>query len=275
MIILSLINSFHRKFKPQPYSACRTDDVSSGKINYAASLNCQILFLIISTFFENTWAGKWGKNGKMDTQKNKNTGEPVNEKKKPNSSPTQDGGANANSQSDDTESLTKVLEEKRDHRKDTKHQLNHIFSELDSVYRKIAEAETRIERMEDGVQNMEQVPSKMIKAMDQQENKRLDQEGRCRREDIKIYSVPEEAAGSLMVKFVCWRVDTGHAGDFPQLQSLALGGRTGRSTQTYRDRADKPRSIMIRFHRFETKKDILGKASVSAETDPPPDSVPC
>lgn len=58
-------------------------------------------------------------------------------------------------------SLTKVLEEIRDFSRDTK-QLTEIISELTNVDQKIAE--TRIEKVEDHVQNVEQTLSKMKKA---------------------------------------------------------------------------------------------------------------
>lgn len=38
--------------------------------------------------------------------------------------------------------------------------------------------------------------SKMIKVMNQQENKLLDQEERSRQENIRLYNVPEGAEGS-------------------------------------------------------------------------------
>ena len=56
--------------------------------------------------------------------------------------------------------------------------------------------------MEDRVQNVEQVLSKMIKVMNQQDNKLLDQEGRSRRENRRIYNVPEGAEGPSLVEFV-------------------------------------------------------------------------
>lgn len=64
------------------------------------------------------------------------------------------------------------------------------------------EAETRIEKTEDRVQNVEQVLNKMIKVINQQENKLLDQEGRLRRENFRVYNVPEGAEGSAMVEFL-------------------------------------------------------------------------
>lgn len=73
----------------------------------------------------------------------------------------QDDEANVSPQQSEMASLTKVLEEIRDFSRDTK-QLTEIISELTNVDQKIAE--TRIEKVEDHVQNVEQTLSKMKKA---------------------------------------------------------------------------------------------------------------
>ncbi|CAL8256143.1 unnamed protein product [Arctogadus glacialis] len=122
-------------------------------------------------------------------------------KKEPRTTPARVHDEEANAESH-VASLTKVLEEIRDFRKDTKQQLNDIKAELTNVNAKLAEAEMRIENVEDRVQNVEQVISKMIQVMTQQENKLLDQEGRSRRENLRIYNVPEGAEGPSMMEFV-------------------------------------------------------------------------
>ncbi len=144
--------------------------------------------------------------GRRDGNKKCTAGETVNEGNADNNSPgqAQDGDAsvNANTHLSDAASMTKVLEEIKDFRKDTKQQLNEIITELVNVNQKIAEAETRIGKVEDRIQNVEQVMSKMIKVISQQENKLLDQEGRSRRENIRIYNVPEGAEGASMTLFM-------------------------------------------------------------------------
>lgn len=67
--------------------------------------------------------------------------------------------------------------------------------------------------VEDRVQNVGQVLTKMIKVMNQQENKLLDQKGRARQENIRIYNVPEGAEGSSMLD--CEKVTTGYARTSP------------------------------------------------------------
>ena len=105
--------------------------------------------------------------GKKNGQKKNTATESNDGEETPNSSPARvrDEEANAEPQ---VAGLTKVLEEIRDFRKDTKQQLNDIKAELSNVNARLAEAEMRIENVEDRVQNVEQVLSRMIKVMTQQ-----------------------------------------------------------------------------------------------------------
>ncbi|KAL7872495.1 hypothetical protein SRHO_G00074780 [Serrasalmus rhombeus] len=141
--------------------------------------------------------------GKRDVNKKGTMEEPTNEEIAENSPvQTQGNEANANPQAHEAASLARVLEEIRDFRQDAKQQLSDIKSELTNINHKIAEAETRIEKTESRVQNVEQVLDKLIKVVTQQENKLLDQEGRSRRENLRIYNVTEGEEGSSMVEFI-------------------------------------------------------------------------
>ena len=189
-----------------------------------------------------------------------------------------------------------------------KQQLNDIKSKLANVNQKIAKVETQIEETENCVQNVEQVLNKMIKVINRQENKLLDQEGRSRWENVGIYNVPEGAAGSAMVEFVYKLLRD--MLEIPPTTSLDIEkAHRALTSRPPQDREDKPRSIIIRFLRYKTKEEILrkvgkedgvfqreinifwpklptsspaeaqgillSKASVEAEKDPFPDSVPC
>lgn len=196
--------------------------------------------------------------GKRDANKKNGAEQAANQENEDNNSsptPAQDVGANSNA----NVSLINVLEEIRDFRRDIKEQLSDIKSELTNVKQNIALAETRIEGVEDWVQNVEQVLAKMAKGINNQENKLLDQEGRSRRENIRIYHVPEGAEGSSMLDFVANLLRD--ALDLPpdmelhierahRALALKLPGHPG----------DKPRSIIIRFLRYRMKEEILHKA---------------
>lgn len=199
--------------------------------------------------------------GRRDGNKKCTAGETVNEENAGNSSPTQvqDGEANASLQPSEAASLTKVLEEIRDFRKDTKQQLTEIISEITSVNQKLAEAETRIGKVEDRVQNVEQVMSKMIKVINQQETKLLDQEGRSRRDNIRLYNVPEGSEGTSTVMFVEKLLrDTL---EIPPTTDLGIErAHRALAPKPSGNGEDKPRSIIIKFHRYRIKEEILRKA---------------
>lgn len=196
--------------------------------------------------------------GKKDGQKKNTATESNNEEETPNSSPAQVHDEQANAEPH-VASLARVLEEIRDFRKDTKQQLNDIKAELTNVNAKLAEAEMRIENVEDRVQNVEQVLSKMIKVMTQQENKLLDQEGRSRRENLRIYNVPEGAEGPSMVEFVQKLLR--ETLEVPPTTELGIErAHRALAPRPSGDREDKPRSIIIRFLRYTTKEEVLRKA---------------
>lgn len=172
----------------------------------------------------------------------------------------QEGEANANPALSSADvSLTKILEEIRDFRKDIKEQLTGIKSEIISVNQKITEAEVRIEKVEDRVQNLEQTLNKMIKVMHQQENKLLDYEGRSRRENLRIYNVPEGAEGSSMMDFVEKLLrDTLEIN--PTVEFGIERAHRALVSRPAGDRQDKTRSIIVKFLRYRVKEEILRRA---------------
>ncbi|KAK1875089.1 LINE-1 retrotransposable element ORF1 protein [Dissostichus eleginoides] len=113
--------------------------------------------------------------------------------------------------------------------------------------------------MEERVQNEEQVLAKMMKVLTRQESKLLDQEGRSRRENIRIYNVPEGEEGTSMVDFVEKLLrDTL---DLPPATELHIE-RAHRSLvpKPPGGPGDKPRSIIIRFNRYKVKEEISRRA---------------
>lgn len=133
------------------------------------------------------------------------------------------------------------------------------------------EAETRIEKTEDRVQNVEQVLNKMIKVINQQENKLLDQEGRLRRENFRVYKVPEGAEGSAMVEFLEKLLrDTL---EIPQTTSLDIErAHRALTPRPPGDREDKPQSIIIKFLRkaWGKKKVLFNGRLIYFDQDYPP-----
>lgn len=98
--------------------------------------------------------------------------------------------------------MERILQEIQDFRKENNQHLEDIKDELNKTNQRIEEAEDRIDAVETRLQTMEQAMKKMLKVQAQHEDKLIDQEGRARRENIKIYKVPENKEGSSMTAFV-------------------------------------------------------------------------
>lgn len=186
-----------------------------------------------------------GKKKLEQTNRENIVAETVNTDDTESSSPTkaQGGGSNANPSASDATSLTKVLQEIRDFRKDTKEQLSAIQLDIANVNQKIVQVQERVDNVEKRAQNLEQVLSMVIKVIQQQENMLLDHEGRSRRENLKIYNVPEGTEEPSMIDFVeklsrdTLEIPASAQLDIERAHRALAPRPTG-------DRDDKPRSIV-------------------------------
>lgn len=91
-----------------------------------------------------------------------------------------------------------ILQEIQEFRKENNTQLEDIKGEIHKTNRRIGEVENHIEAAETRVQILEQV----LKAQAQHDEKLTDQEGRARRDNLRIYNVPENEEGDSMISFV-------------------------------------------------------------------------
>lgn len=100
--------------------------------------------------------------------------------------------------------LDLILQEIRGFRQENKAQLDVIKEEITKVNIRLDEAEGRIEKTEERIQNMEEIMTEMLKLHMKLEDKLTDLESRSRRENVRIYGVPEEAEkdSPTMVSFV-------------------------------------------------------------------------
>lgn len=107
---------------------------------------------------------------------------------------------------------------------------------------RLDKAEGRIEKAEERIQNTEEVITAMLKLHTKLEDKLLDLESRSRRDNIRIYGVPEgtEKESTTMVSFVEYLLHEGLelTDDMPDLQILKeLIGRWDRSRRRMRHHA--------------------------------------
>ena len=100
-------------------------------------------------------------------------------------------------------SLTLILREIQDFRQDNKKQLEDIKGEITKTNVRLDEAEARIVENEERLQNVEEVLEEMLKLQEQLQSKSADQEGCTRRENVRIYGVPEgtEDGSRAMIPF--------------------------------------------------------------------------
>ncbi|KAK7878234.1 hypothetical protein WMY93_034368 [Mugilogobius chulae] len=89
--------------------------------------------------------------------------------------------------------LKVVLEEIRSFREDNNTRLGEIKEEISKMSARLDEAEGRIERAEERIQNTEDAMTEIINLQIRLEDKLMDLESRSRRENIRIYGVPETA----------------------------------------------------------------------------------
>lgn len=152
-----------------------------------------------------------------------------------------------------------ILGELKGFRQENKEQFETIKEELAKVNTRMEEVEGRVEKAEERILNTEEVITAMLKLHAKLEDKLMDLESRSRRENIRIYGVPEGSEkDSTMISFVevllrqCLELNE----DIPDLHIE----RAHRSLGPQPPADAPPRSIIIKFLSFRTKEMILNKA---------------
>ncbi|RXN35596.1 putative transposase element L1Md-A101/L1Md-A102/L1Md-A2 [Labeo rohita] len=137
-----------------------------------------------------------------------------------------------------------------------------IKIELNKTNQRIGHAEDRIEGIEIRVQNVEETMTKMIRMQSQLESKQIDQEGRSRRDNIRIYNVPEDIEKNSMNDYVEQLLrDTL---DFPPDTELHVE-RDHRAPVPKPRKNARPRSIVVKFLRYKMKEEVIRKAWVKQD----------
>ena len=157
-------------------------------------------------------------------------------------------------------SLEILLQELRGFRQESKEQLITIKEEIKKANARINEVEERLEKTEERTQNTEEVVVELLKLHVRLEDKLTDLESRSRRENVRIYGVPEgaEKDADSMITFVetLLREGLGLDDNGADLQieraHRALGPQPPESAP--------PRSIVARFLSFKMKESVLRKA---------------
>ncbi|TKS86152.1 hypothetical protein D9C73_020269 [Collichthys lucidus] len=101
-------------------------------------------------------------------------------------------------------SLETILRELRDFRRENSENLNEIKEDIRAANNRIDEAERRIMEAEERLQWVEDATLELLELQKRLEDRVVDQEGRARRENIRIYGVREGAEDSAesMIDFI-------------------------------------------------------------------------
>lgn len=177
-------------------------------------------------------------------------------------------------------SLEKILVELREFRKENNEKLADIKEDLNTTNKRIEEAEGRIAEAEEQIQQTGEVVSELLKLQAQLEAKLTDQEGRSRRDNIRIYGIPEGSEnGSSTIKFI-EELLKNELGLDPTMDLNIQ--RAHRALAPKPTDSARPRSIIAKFLSFKTKEEILGQvwkkgglkwnnARISCDHDYPPE----
>lgn len=104
---------------------------------------------------------------------------------------------------------------------------------------------------------MEQALRNILKVQGQHEGTLVDQEARSIGGNIRIYNVPKDKAGSAMMTFV--ETLLRDKLDFSLTTELHIK-RAHRALAPKPTAAGKPRWIVVKFHQYKTKEEVLCKA---------------
>lgn len=153
-----------------------------------------------------------------------------------------------------------VLEELRGFRQENKEQLTTIKEEIRKANVRISEVEERLENTEERTQNVEDVLAELLKIHERMDDKLMDMESRSRRENVRIYGVPEDSEkdSESMIEFVRTLLKEGLGLDDTETHLQIERAHRSLGPQPPKDAP--PRSIVVRFLSFKLKEEILRKA---------------
>lgn len=149
--------------------------------------------------------------------------------------------------------LKTIFREIKDFRKDNKKEFQELKEDINRANQRLDETEERITTMEDRMQVTEEVMTEMIKLHGQLEAKLIDQEGRDRRNNIRIYSVPEGSEKNLssMTAFIEQLLTENLK--LPTDMNLQIERAHRALTPLPLSGSAPPRSIIVRFLDYRTK----------------------
>lgn len=167
--------------------------------------------------------------------------------------------ASAGSEKEGNIDLRAILMEIKDFRKDNTQQLQEIKGEINATNARLVDVESRILDAEERVQSVEDIVTELFKIQSRLETQLTDQEGRSRRNNIRIYSIPEgeEKNATSMIDFIENLLKENL--QLPTTLNLQIE-RAHRALAPAPPDGAPPRSIVARFLSYRTKEEVLRKA---------------
>ncbi|CAL9706167.1 unnamed protein product [Knipowitschia caucasica] len=147
-----------------------------------------------------------------------------------------------------------ILKEIREYRQEIKQEFAKTNLRLD-------EAEKRIVGNKEKLQAVEDVITGMLKIQEQLQDKLTDQEWRSRRDNVRIYGIPEQATGDTNSKTMITFVDKllREKLEIPPSVNLQIE-RAHRALAPKPPPDAKPRSILVKFLSFRVKEEVIRSA---------------
>uniref|UniRef100_A0A8C6TRP0 L1 transposable element RRM domain-containing protein n=1 Tax=Neogobius melanostomus TaxID=47308 RepID=A0A8C6TRP0_9GOBI len=165
--------------------------------------------------------------------------------------------------SSDASGMAEILKELRAFRTETSGNFEILRKEISDLKTEIADvkermdiAEQRLSENEDNERNTTKVMIHMLQVQNQLKEKCEDLESRSRRNNLRIYSVPEKIEGNNMIKFV-----TNLFVEQLELDAEFQIERAHRAPASRPlEQSERPRSIVVQFRSYVTKQTVLKAA---------------
>ncbi|KAK1884864.1 LINE-1 type transposase domain containing protein 1 [Dissostichus eleginoides] len=155
--------------------------------------------------------------------------------------------------------LDVILQELREFRQENSEQLRDIREDINKTKNRIDEAEERIAEAEERLESVEGAVSELLKLQTHMEARLTDQEGRSRRDNIRIHGVCEgaEENSPSVIYFVETLLKENL--DLPPFSDLKIE-RAHQALGTKPPADAPPRSIVVKFASHRTKEEIIKTA---------------
>jgi len=140
--------------------------------------------------------------------------------------------------------LQSILNELQDFRKDNRVQLTEFKQELKRVNDKMDEAEGIIGEAETVLKATSTLIKRLMQRQANLEARLINQEGQARRDNLRIYGIPEDKEGTDLPSDKDLRIEQAHRAPAPKLNGPQA----------------KPRSIVVKFGSYQTNEVVLQRA---------------